>query len=133
MVFVGGQFCFVGNYEGKVWYVLNVFVGGVYQVINIQCGDIQWNVVEVVYCIDDIVFIVLFCQFGYFFDWIQYIGGGFVVYYCDMGDCWVVLQDLFDCGCVWMGDFVVVVRVVGDVYQLCYFNYMCVIGVIVDD
>ena len=131
--FAGGQLRFAGNHEGKARHALNAFVGGAYQVINIQRGDIQWNAAEAAHRIDDIAFIVPFRQFGHLFDRIQHTGGGFAVYHRDMGDRRVVLQDLFDRGRVRTGDFAAVVRVAGDAHQLRHLNHTRAIGAIADD
>lgn len=55
------------------------------------------------------------------------------MYYGDMVDCWVGVEDCVDCLYIWVCNFVVVVSVMGDIYKVGYFDYLCVVCIVVDD
>ena len=131
--FAGGQLRFAGDDESEARHALNAFVGGAYQIVNIQRGDIQRNAAEAAHRIDDIAFAILLRQRGYLFDRVEHAGGGFAMHHRDMGDHRVILQDPRDRRRVRTGDFAAIVRMKGDAHQLRHLNHTRAIGAIADD
>ena len=131
--FTGLQFAHAGNDESESRHALNAFIGGAYQVINIQRGDIHRNTAEAAHCINDVAFTIALRQYRHLFDGVKHPGRGFAMNHGNMGDRRVRLEDPFDRCDVWTGDFAAVIRVTGNAHHFRHFNHPRPVGPVADD